>query len=163
MAKKLATRLQGKTAIIYGCPTLTDAVALRWKCQLCENAKVMSFSNLFAEFNHNELVGWAESMGAVREHLVVIVLRDMDDHPQIKIRMDFVKSVVEELEVEVIEIYSRGDTPLERMFSLIQLGDFVSYYLAILNNVDPTPVEVIQRLKRTLTDNTVKSPARSQS
>lgn len=150
MAKKLARRFQGKIPIIYSGPTLTDAVAMRWKGQFCENSKVLAFSNQFSEFNHNELVGWSESVRPLAEHLIAIVLRDPDDHPQIKARMDFVKGVIENLDVEVVEIYSRGDFPLERMFSLIQLGDFVSYYLATVNGVDPTPVTVIEKLKESL-------------
>jgi len=152
MAKKLAQRIHGKVPIIYGGPTLTDAVALRWKGQLCENGKVLAFNNVFPEFNHNELVGWSDQIKSISAHLVVIVLRDFDDHPQVKARMDIVKGIIETFEVEVIEIYSRGDMPLDRMFSLIQLGDFVSYYLAILNDVDPTPVKIIDFLKKALTD-----------
>jgi glucose/mannose-6-phosphate isomerase len=152
MAKRLAQRIRGKIPIIYGGPTLTDTVALRWKGQLCENSKVLAFNNVFPEFNHNELVGWSEQIKNMSEHLVVIVLRDFDDHPQVKARMDIVKGIIETFEVEVIEIYSRGDMPLERMFSLIQLGDFVSYYLAILSEVDPTPVKVIDFLKKALAD-----------
>ena len=163
MAKKLAERVQGRIPIIYGGPTLTDTVALRWKGQLCENSKVLAFTNVFAEFNHNELVGWSDLIREVSEHLVVIVLRDFDDHPQVKARMDIVKGVIETFEVEVIEIYSRGDMPLERMFGLIQLGDFVSYYLAILNDVDPTPVKVIDFLKKALTEKQKPSPPPSAS
>ena len=152
MAKKLAERLHGNIPIIYSGPTLTDAVGARWKGQICENSKVLAFANQFAEFNHNELVGWFKDTKQLAGNLVAVVLRDFEDYPQIKSRMDIVKNILEELEVEVIEIYSRGDDRLERMFSLIQIGDFVSYYLAVLREVDPSPVEVIQRLKAALAE-----------
>lgn len=152
MAKKLAQRIRGKIPIIYSGPTLIDAVAVRWKGQICENSKILAFSNQFAEFNHNELVGWSENIREIGSHLVVLILRDFDDHPQIKARMDIVKGIIETFDVEVIELYSRGDSPLERMFSLIQMGDFVSYYLAILYKTDPTPVKVIEFLKNTLAE-----------
>ncbi|MDF1545844.1 MAG: bifunctional phosphoglucose/phosphomannose isomerase [bacterium] len=152
MAKKLAGRLHGKLPVIYSGPTLIDTVGVRWKGQICENSKMLAFANQFAEFNHNELVGWFKDTKEISPNLIVVVLRDLSDHAQIKARMDIVKDIIEELEVEVIDIYSRGDDPLERVFSLIQLGDFVSYYLAVLREVDPSPVDVIQTLKGKLAE-----------
>lgn len=149
-AKNIAQKIHGKIPIIYSGPTLTDVVAVRWKGQICENAKNLAFANHFAEFNHNELVGWSDTVRAHREHLAVIVLRDSDDHPQIRKRMNIVEGIIKEQSVELIEVHSRGTLPFERMLSLVQLGDFVSYYLAVLNNVDPTPVEVIEFLKKEL-------------
>ncbi len=151
-AKKLATKIFGKVPIIYGGPTLTDTVAVRIKGQICENSKNLSFANQFPEFNHNELVGWYPTVEPFQDYLIVIMLRDAEDHPQIRKRMNVVREMIEPLEIEVIDIHSKGTTRLERMFSLVQLGDFMSYYLAILNEVDPTPVEVIDMLKEELTE-----------
>lgn len=151
-AKQLAEKLHGRIAIIYAGPVLTDTVGLRWKGQICENGKSLAFTNQYAEFNHNELVGWSRTVEAHKDHLIVIQLRDIDDHPQIVKRMDIVKSLVEQHGVEVVNISSTGPTPLTRMFSLIQKGDFVSYYLAVLNEIDPTPVEVIEKLKKMLAE-----------
>ncbi len=149
-AKRLAVQIHGRLAIVYSGPTLTDAVALRWKGQICENSKNLAFANHYAEFNHNELVGWSETVEKHKDHLIVIQLRDRDDHPQIVKRMDIVKGLIEQRGVPVIDVESKGDSPLTRMFSLIQLGDFLSYYLAVLNDVDPTPVKVIETLKNML-------------
>ncbi len=149
-AKFVATHVHGKIPIIYCGPTLTDSVGVRWKGQLCENSKALAFANQYAEFNHNELVGWSEALKPIAKHLIVIQLHDSDDHPRIKRRMDIVRELIEKLGVPVIEIESTGETPLQRMFSLIQYGDFVSYYLAILNGVDPTPVDAIEQLKKAL-------------
>ncbi len=154
-AKKLAEKLVGKTVIVYSGPTLTDAVAVRWKGQICENAKTLAFANHFAEFNHNELVGWSDLTRKYADRLAVLILRDKDDHPQIKKRMDIIKPLIEDTGTEVIEVESKGVNELERMFSLIQIGDFVSYYLAILNNQDPTPVVTIEMLKAALADKDV--------
>jgi len=151
-AKHLAEAIHGKMVIVYSGPTLTDPIALRLKGQLCENAKVMAFANQFPEFNHNELVGWSPQIDAHKEHLTVILLRDMDDHPQVRNRMNIVSEIIKSREVDIHEIHSRGDSLLERMLSLVQIGDFVSYYLAVLNKVDPTPVVVIEALKKALTD-----------
>ncbi|MEW5992996.1 MAG: bifunctional phosphoglucose/phosphomannose isomerase [Candidatus Zixiibacteriota bacterium] len=149
-AKSIAQRLHGKIPIIYSGPTLTDAVAVRWKGQICENAKTLAFANHFPEFNHNELVGWSDLVRQHADRLIVIVLRDAEDHPQVRKRMNIVKDLIQAQSVEVIEVHSRGELPLERVLSLVQFGDFVSYYLAVLNDVDPTPVAVIEMLKQNL-------------
>ena len=115
--------------------------------------KTLAFANQYAEFNHNELVGWAENAEAMKKQLLVVQLHDSDDHNQIVQRMDIVHKLIAELGIDVQEVNAIGATPLERMFFLIQLGDFTSYYLAILNDVDPSPVKVITRLKGMLASN----------
>ncbi len=148
-AKKLALRLHGKLPIIYAAGNHFDAVSTRWKGQMCENAKMLAFNNVFPEFNHNELVGW-KVLSDCRDSLIVVILKDRQDHARIRKRMEIVKSIIEKQKVEVIEVESRGEDLLSRMFSLIQLGDFVSFYLAVLNREDPTPVKVIDYLKNEL-------------
>ena len=148
-AKSLAIRLFEKIPIIYSGPELTDAVGTRWKGQICENAKCLAFSNQFPEFNHNELVGW-NIIKAYKNKVVVIYLRDSDDHDRVNLRMSIVKEIISKLKVEIIDVISQGDFPMGRMFSLIQIGDFTSFYLAILNKIDPTPVKVIDFLKAEL-------------
>lgn len=148
-AKQMALQLYGRIPIIYSGPELTDAVATRIKGQICENAKMPAFANQFPEFNHNELVGW-KVIGAFRDFLRVLILRDRDDNPRVAARMDIVKGIIAGENVKVLEIYSEGENRLERMMSLVQFGDFMSFYLAMLNKVDPTPVTVIDFLKREL-------------
>ena len=148
-AKKIALELHQKLPIIYAGNDHFDAVSTRWKGQICENAKMLAFNNVFPEFNHNELVGW-KILSEYRDDLIVVILKDREDHPRIKRRMEIVKGVIEKEGVKVIEVESSGETLLSRMFSLIQLGDFASFYLAILNGEDPTPVKVIDFLKSEL-------------
>ncbi len=150
LAKQLAEKIHGRIAIVYAGPTLTSVVGLRWKGQICENSKNLSFANQYPEFNHNELVGWSETVKPFKDYLLVIQLRDHEDHPQVIKRMDIVKGLIGEQGIDVIDVASQGKSPLTRMFSLIQLGDFVSYYLAVLNNIDPSPVKVIEALKKKL-------------
>ncbi|HUV29802.1 MAG TPA: bifunctional phosphoglucose/phosphomannose isomerase [Acidobacteriota bacterium] len=151
-AKQLAAQIHGRVAIVYGGPELTDVVAVRWKGQICENGKNMAFANQYTEFNHNELVAWSRTIAPHRDHLAVIQLKDAGDHPKVSRRREIVGSIIEGLGVPVVEVASSGTVPLERMFSLIQMGDFVSYYLAVLNEVDPTPVDAIETLKRKLAE-----------
>jgi glucose/mannose-6-phosphate isomerase len=148
-AKQLAAKLSGKVPIIYAGEDYFFSVALRWKQQICENAKILTFCNAFPEFNHNELAGWEQS-ATLAEKLAVIVLRDRQDHKRIQVRMEIVKKILQEKQIEVMEIDSSGKTLLERMHSLVLLGDWVSYYLAILDQVDPTPIVAIDYLKRSL-------------
>lgn len=148
-AKHLALRLYGRIPIIYSGPSLTDAVAVRIKGQINENGKMPAYTGQFPECNHNELVGW-KIIAAFRQFLRVLILHDAEDHPRVTARMEIVKGLIEKQDVEVIDIDSAGADRLQRMFSLIQLGDFVSFYLAVLNNVDPTPVEAIESLKQEL-------------
>ncbi len=145
-AKRIALQLHAKLPIIYAAVDHLDVVSTRWKGQICENAKMLAFNNVFPEFNHNELVGW-RILSEFRDDLIVVILKDEEDHPRIKTRMEIVKGIIEKEGVKVIEVESCGETLLSRIFSLIQLGDFVSFYLAILNQEDPTPVKVIDFLK----------------
>jgi glucose/mannose-6-phosphate isomerase len=148
-AKKLAMKLHGKLPIIYASCDRFDAVSTRWKGQLCENAKTLAFNNVFPEFNHNELVGW-KVLSDYRDDLIVVILRDREDHSRIQRRMEIVKGIIEDQKVEVIAARSSGESLLSRIFSLVQLGDFVSFYLAVLNKEDPSPVKVIDYLKEEL-------------
>ncbi len=148
-AKAIAEKIYGKIPIIYSGPELTDTVGTRWKGQICENAKCLAYNSQFAEFNHNELVGW-NIIKSYKDKLIAIFLRTSDDHVQISERMSIVKDIISKQNVEVIEVIAQGDSSLLRIFSLIQIGDFISYYLAILNKIDPTPVKIIDFLKSEL-------------
>jgi len=150
-AAKLAEKLAGKIVVIYSGPERYDVVGQRFKGQICENAKQLAFCNVFPEFNHNELVGW-ELAEQYAGKLICIMLRDREDHPRISRRMKIVGEVITRIKVETIELESSGDDVLSRMFSLIQLGDFASYYLALKNGVDPTPINVIDYLKKSLAE-----------
>jgi glucose/mannose-6-phosphate isomerase len=80
----------------------------------------------------------------------VVFLRDRADHPQVQRRFDLTKEMIGMRTSVVHEVWSEGESPLARIFSIICLGDFVSFYLACLNSVDPTPVPVIETLKQKL-------------
>jgi len=147
-AKHLARKLHGKIPIIYA-SIENEAVALRWKGQFSENAKTLAFANCFPELNHNEIVGW-EGMKELQRQFQVIFLRDRDDHPRIQKRMEITQELLKRETNPVVEIPSEGSSRWARLFSLIAMGDFTSVYLAVLNGVDPTPIEKIQWLKKRL-------------
>ena len=150
ISKTIAGELYLKYPIIYGGQDHIDSIVTRWRGQLAENSKTLASSHIFPEMNHNEIVGW-ENPKKLLKDIVVIILRDAGDHRRTSIRMDITKKIIENEKVRVIEVESTNtDDPLARMFSLVYIGDFVSFYLAILNKRDPTPVERITYLKEEL-------------
>lgn len=150
-ALQLASRLRSRLAVVYSSSERLDAVNTRWRCQVAENAKTLMFGNLFPEMNHNELVGW-KVLGPVMRETEVLFLRDRSDHPRVQHRIELTKGIIARYTPRVTEIWSEGTSLLARMFSLIALGDWVSFYLAILNGEDPTPIEVIDYLKHELSE-----------
>lgn len=139
----LARKLENKIPVIYS-SVLMGAAAYRWKTQINENAKQPAFFHVFPEMNHNELVGY-QSMK--RELFQVILLRDKSDPERIKKRMDIFKELAGH-KADIEEVHAKGTGLLCRIFSLIYYGDFASYYLALRNRVDPTPVAIIEELKK---------------
>src|SRR5690606_29637586 len=100
--------------------------------------------------NHNEIVGFEATPEAVMTRVAVVVLRDRDDHPQVQRRFDVTRGIVGDRAAGWYEVETEGEGRLGRVLSLLQLGDWVSYWLAMAQGVDPTPVESIQALKATL-------------
>lgn len=149
-AMNLAKQLYTKLPIVYSAADKFDSVNVRWRGQIAENAKVLAFGNVLPEMNHNEIVGWKVLQRQMSE-MAVIFLRDKNEHPRIKERMNITMGIVREFSNKIIEVKSEGNSLLARTFSLIYLGDWTSYYLALLNGVDPTPVRIIDYLKWELT------------
>lgn len=148
---KLAEKMQAKAPVIYSASDLLDTVNLRWRGQIQENAKHVAFGNVLPEMNHNEINGWDHPRSAP-DDFIAIFLRTSDEHPRVAKRFAILKEVLQERIIFVEEVQAEGDTPLDRMFSLIALGDWVSLYLAILEGIDPSPVPVISTLKKKLSE-----------
>ena len=148
-AVMLAQQLRGRIGALYSSADHFDAVATRWRCQFAENAKTLATTNVLPEMNHNELVGW-KALGEQMAEMQVVFLRDRGDHRRIRTRMDITKEILASHTAHITEIWSEGRSLLARMFSLICLGDWTSFYLAILHGEDPTPIAVIDYLKNEL-------------
>jgi glucose/mannose-6-phosphate isomerase len=147
LAKTLARALDGTIPVIAG-SALTYPVAYRWKTQINENAKMPAFFHELPELDHNELVGWggAASVG----DFSAVFLDDCDIHPRVKERIALTEQAVAEVATHTFRIETRGETTVERVVSLILLGDLVSLYMAILRGIDPSPVPAADKLKRAL-------------
>jgi glucose/mannose-6-phosphate isomerase len=148
-AKSLARSLSGKIVAVYGSNAILDAAAYRWRSQIAENSKNLAFHHVLPEMNHNELVGWLLPE-SVLKNVGVVLLRDKGDHPQVQRRFDLTREIITGKSGSMSEAWSQGESLLARVLSVILLGDFVSLYLAYLNNIDPSPVQVIDYLKRKL-------------
>jgi glucose/mannose-6-phosphate isomerase len=149
LAKEVARGVLGSTPVIAGAG-LTTPIAYRWKTQINENAKLPSFAHELPELDHNEIAGWQGARDVGR--FSAVFLDDSDAHPRVKARMDLTERLIMANAVASFRLETRGQTTIERVISLVLLGDLVSIYLAALRGVDPGPVPVIEELKAGLAE-----------
>jgi glucose/mannose-6-phosphate isomerase len=147
LGKEIARALQGSTPVIAGAG-LTAPIAYRWKTQINENAKQPAFWHELPELDHNEIAGWegAPQLG----RFSAVFLDDSDAHPRVKERMLLTEQLIADSASAAFRVETRGQTAIERVISLVLLGDLVSIYLAALGGVDPAPVKAIDELKAAL-------------
>ena len=155
-AKSLAGRLADRLPVVYGAGFLA-AVANRWKTQFNENGKHWAFFEVLPELHHNAVVGLGIPQ-TVRESVLVLMLRSNLDDPRVQVRWEVTQELLLRQRVAAETLRGRGESRLAQMLSLIHFDDYVSFYLAMLNGVDPTPVETIAFLKRRLAEAEVASP-----
>ena len=150
-AMQVAEAMKSRFPFVYSSTGMLETVNLRWRGQFQENAKKLAVGNVYPELNHNEIMAWEFANGKTfHGNLGVIVLRDKADHARIQHRMDVTRRLLSEKAGYWTEIESRGSSRLARMISLINLGDWISLYLAYLRDVDPTPIGLIDKLKSEL-------------
>lgn len=149
LAKEVARGLLGSTPVIAGAG-LTAPIAYRWKTQVNENAKQPAFWHELPELDHNELAGWEGARDVGR--FSAVFLDDSDAHPRVKERMELTARLISDSATACFRLETRGQTAIERVVSLVLLGDLVSIYLATLRGVDPGPVRAIEELKATLAE-----------
>lgn len=147
-AQDVAQNLFGKIPVVYG-GGATGPVAYRWKTQINENAKQPAYWAELPELCHNEIVGY-ELADKLFAQGCVVFLRTSFDHPQVAKRVEILKEVLSARGLSFLEVWGAGETALSQALWLLYFGDWVSFYLALLNGVDPTPVQLIQELKRRL-------------
>ncbi|MCS7076872.1 MAG: bifunctional phosphoglucose/phosphomannose isomerase [Bacteroidia bacterium] len=145
---KLAQFLKDKIPVIYASEEL-EAVAIRMRQQINENAKQLCWHHIFPEMNHNELVGW-RFPDHLTKHIAVLILHCSFDHIRVQARYDICKPIFKKYTQEVYDIMAQGKSMLAQVFYLIHFSDWLSYFLAKENKIEPTPVEVIDYLKSSL-------------
>lgn len=146
-AKKLATEIAGKAPVIYSGPLLAP-IAYKWKINFNENAKNIAWWNELPEFNHNEFIGW--SSHPVQKPYSLIQLRSSLENPKINQRFEVSGRLLSGLWPHPQIIEAKGETILQQLCWTMVYGDFVSIYLALLNNQNPAPVDLVEKLKQEL-------------
>ena len=140
----LAKKLKDKIPIFYASEDLA-AVAYRIKTQINENAKQPAFYHVFPEMNHNEINGFKKQGRKV----ITVFIRDKKDLLSIKKRMTITKKLIH-AQTNTVDLQVKGNSLLARILTTIYIGDFASYYLALMNREDPTPVPIVEELKKRL-------------
>lgn len=146
-AKQIALELMGKTVIMYAGPLLF-AAANKWKISMNENAKNTAWVNQYPEFNHNEFIGW--SSHPVDKPFAVVEIRSNLEHPRVRKRFEVSERLLSGRRPAPLVVEPEGTTLLQQLAWSIALGDFVSIYLALLNGVNPTPVDLVEKFKKEL-------------
>jgi glucose/mannose-6-phosphate isomerase len=141
-AQQIAGFLRDKITVIYSTSPL-EPVALRFRQQLAENAKMLAWHHVIPEMNHNELVGWRRDQPG----LVAMFLRYSGESPSNKLRMQITREVVSEFASGRMEITGKGESLAEQALFLVHLFDWVSYYLAELQGLDAMEIKIIDYLK----------------
>ncbi len=144
-AQKVAEKLVNKICVIYSLGTCEGA-AVRFRQQINENSKMLCWHHVFPEMNHNELVGWTTK----NDNLVVVTFHTSFDYARTKKRYDVCKPIFEKYSNTVIDLAAKGESKLEQFLYLINIGDWISCYVAELRGIDPVEVNVIDHLKSEL-------------
>ena len=146
-AKQLALLAAGKTPVIYG-GALTAPVAYKWKISWNENAKNVAFWNEYPEFNHNEFMGWVSH--PVEKPFAVFDLVSSLEHSQIQKRFEVSDRLLSGKRPKATVVTLAGDTLIHQLLWGSILADYISIYVAVINGINPTPVELIEKLKKQL-------------
>jgi glucose/mannose-6-phosphate isomerase len=154
-AKQLAGKLHGRVAVVYGAEMFSE-VARRWKGEFNENSKAWAFFEDFPELNHNAVVGY-EFPAEVKDRILVFMLRSPSLHPRILLRYDITAKLLVKAGIAHEFVEARGESTLAQMLSLVLLGDYASFYLSMLNEVDPTSTNAIDFVKQSLTQSPIST------
>ncbi len=148
-AKSLALRMGERVPVIWGAEGIAAVAAARWKAEWNENAKLPAFWSALPELDHNEVVGWSDGQG---RPFFLVALRHVGEHPEIAARFPLSMEIARSSGMDVEEVWAGGGSPLARLLELVLRGDLTSTYAALARGVDPSPIEAIARLKRSLAD-----------
>ncbi len=147
LAKQIAQEASGKSVVIYG-GSLMSQVAYKWKISFNENAKQVAWWNQFSEFNHNEFIGWTKQP-VIKPYCIIEIISNYE-YPRILKRFELSNKLLSGNMPYPIIVKPKGSSLIEEILYAINLGDFVSLYSAILNGVNPEPVELIEKFKKEL-------------
>ncbi|MEK7316338.1 MAG: bifunctional phosphoglucose/phosphomannose isomerase [Candidatus Eisenbacteria bacterium] len=148
-ANKLAIRLAGRAVLLVASTRTLGPAAVRWKGQMNENAKHLAWVSMLPESNHNEVDGFVHPRPLL-DRLAAVFLRDPQDHPRIVRRFEWLGPYLRRKGGAVESVTPAGDDAMERLLACVAMGDFVSYYLALRNGMDPSALPGVESLKKAL-------------
>jgi glucose/mannose-6-phosphate isomerase len=149
-AREMARQIGRTIPLVYGGGALGAVAAMRWKCDVNENAKAPAFWNTHPELDHNEICAWGQHGDVTRQLLTVIELRHSFEHERLEPRFEIVRELMREAVHAILEVRAAGNSRLAQVLDLMYVGDWVSCYLALDNDVDPGPIDAIFQLKTAL-------------
>lgn len=145
----IAQKLYKKIPVIYTASEFLYPVVVRWRNQFNENSKILAFSNVIPELTHNEIMGWEAPPDIVKNFNIIFLRNDFETIRNRK-RLEITKNIFQKNNLAIFEVFAEGKSVLSQIFSLVYIGDWVSYYLAILYDKDPYKIESINHLKESL-------------
>ena len=151
-AQELARQIDRTIPIVYGGGALGAVAAYRWKCDINENAKAPAYCHAYPELDHNEICGWGQHGDVTRQIFSLIELRHGYEHEQLARRFDITRGIIDETVHQVLSVEAEGEGRLAQLLDLMYVGDWVSCYMALRNDVDPGPIDAIFELKRRLAE-----------
>jgi glucose/mannose-6-phosphate isomerase len=149
-ARELARQIGRTIPLIYGGGALGGVAAYRWKCDVNENAKAPAYWHQYPELDHNEICAWGQHGDVTRQLISLVELRHGFEHPRLSPRFDITREIIDECVFQVLSVDAQGEGRLAQLLDLMYVGDWVSCYLALQNDVDPGPIDAIFELKSRL-------------
>ena len=149
-AEELARRIGRTFALVHGGGAVGAAAAVRFKCEINENANAPAFWGVQPEVCHNEVQGWGQSGDVTRQLVTLVQLRHDAEHPQVSRRFDLYAEIAREVFADVCVVRAEGEGELAQLFDLILFGDVVSLALAAQEGLDPGPVPTLNQIKAAL-------------
>ena len=151
-AREIARRIARTLPIVYGGGALGAVAAMRWKCDINENAKAPAFWNTYPELDHNEICAWGQHGDVTRQLMTIVELRHGFEHERLEPRFAITRELMREAVHDILEVRAEGTGRLAQLLDLMYVGDWVSCYLALDNDVDPGPIDAIFQLKDQLAE-----------
>ncbi|MHB2154621.1 bifunctional phosphoglucose/phosphomannose isomerase [Calditrichota bacterium GD2] len=147
LSRSLAYTIENKIPVIYSTAPYLRSVSRSWKDEIEQKAKALAIAGVIPEMNHNEIVGWEWNSDMIK-NFIAIFLENKDVDSRILKRIEISKEIIKKRGVEVVEVYADGKSRLEKVFSLVLLGDWMSYYLALLYKKDPTEIKNVDYIRQ---------------
>lgn len=149
-ARELARKIDRTIPLVHGGGAIGGVAALRWKCDVNENAKAPAFWAAHPELDHNEISGFGQHGDVTRQVFTLVELRHASEHGRLAPRFDYARGLLEECVASVLEVQAEGEGRLAQLLDLMYVGDWTSCYLALANDVDPGPIDAVTALKAAL-------------